>query len=159
VVVSATLPHPATAGELEALRAAHAAGAVVLALCSGAFLVAEAGLLSGRRATTHWLYADDLAAAHPDVDVTADEIYIDLGDVVTTAGTGAAVDACLHLVRRELGSTAAATIPRRMVAPPQRHRGQLQYVPRPVAPPPATGLPPTLDPAAAHPHEPPDPPA
>ncbi|GAA1177397.1 helix-turn-helix domain-containing protein [Ornithinimicrobium humiphilum] len=154
VVVSATLPHPATAAELEALRAAHAAGAVVLALCSGAFLVAEAGLLSGRRATTHWLYADDLAAAHPDVDVTADEIYIDLGDVVTTAGTGAAVDACLHLVRRELGSTAAATIARRMVAPPQRHGGQLQYVPRPVAPSPATGLAQTLDWAAAHLDEP-----
>ena len=144
VIVSATLPHAGSPAELEALRSAHAARAVVLALCTGAFLVAEAGLLNGRRATTHWMYADDLAAAHPDVEVTADEIYIDLGDVVTTAGTASAVDACLHLLRRELGQRVAAVVARRMVAPPQRHGG----------PAPSAGLAGTLDWALARLHEP-----
>lgn len=154
VIASATLPQPGSPAEIEALRSAHQAGAVVLALCSGAFLVAEAGLLSGRRATTHWLYADRLAAAYPDVEVSADEIFIDTGDVITTAGTGAAVDVCLHLVRRELGQHAATTIARRMVAPPQRHGGQLQYVEQAVAPVASAGLAATLDWATARLEEP-----
>lgn len=154
VVVSATHPRAGSPVEIAALREAHAAGAVVVALCSGAFLVAEAGLLAGRRATTHWLFAEQLAATYPDVEVTADEIFIDLGDVITTAGTASAVDACLHLVRRELGQHAATTIARRMVAPPQRHGGQLQYVEQAVAPAATTGLAATLDWATARLDEP-----
>lgn len=154
VVIPVTLPRPGSPAAVEALREAHASGAVVLALCTGAFLAAQAGLLSGRRATTHWMFADELAAAYPDVDVTADEIYIDLGDVITTAGTAATVDACLYLVRRELGQRAAGIVARRMVAPPQRHGGQLQYVLQPVAPATSPGLAPTLEWALAHLHEP-----
>lgn len=154
VIVTATVPHPGSSAEIAAVRAAHEAGATIVSLCSGAFLVAAAGLLAGRRATTHWLYADRLAADYPDVEVVADEIFVDLGDVITTAGTSAAVDACLHLVRRELGQLAATTLARRMVAPPQRHGGQLQYVERAVAPERTTGLAATLDWATARLHEP-----
>ncbi|OYN95084.1 transcriptional regulator, AraC family with amidase-like domain [Propionibacteriaceae bacterium ES.041] len=145
IISAAAEPTPGTDAEITAIRTAHATGATVLSLCSGAFLLAQAGLLDGRRATTHWMYADRLAAAYPKTEVVSDELFIDHGDVITAAGTAAAVDTCLHLVRRELGQAVAAAIARRMVAAPQRHGSQLQYVERPVTPTPGPGLAPTLD--------------
>ncbi len=117
---------------LAALRRAHARGALVVGLCLGAFVLAAAGLLDGRRAATHWRYADLLAERYPHVSVDATVLYVDDGDVVTSAGTAAGLDACLHVVRREFGAQAAAAIARRMVVPPHRRGGQAQYVERPV---------------------------
>ncbi|MFC5181656.1 GlxA family transcriptional regulator [Actinomadura harenae] len=119
---------------IAALRGAHGRGARVAGLCSGAFALAAAGLLDGRPATTHWRMADELAARYPRVDVRVDELYVDLGDVATSAGTGAAVDLALALVRRDLGAAHAAEIARHMVLPPHRDGGQRQYsrlAPRP----------------------------
>ncbi len=150
VIVSATLPDPGTPDEVAAVRAAHAQGSVVVSLCTGAFLLAEAGLLNGRRATTHWRYADAFATAYPAIEVVPDELFVDHGDVITAAGTAAAIDTCLHLVRRELGPTVANTIARRMVVAPGRQGGQRQYVERAV-PPARTGtLTPTLEWAMNH---------
>ncbi|WP_129338320.1 helix-turn-helix domain-containing protein [Cellulomonas endophytica] len=115
-----------------ALRAAHAAGSVLLSVCSGVFTLADAGLLEGRTVATHWRHADQLAAEFPGLTVDADVLFVDEGDVVTSAGTAAGIDACLHLVRRELGSAVANAIARRMVVPPQRDGGQRQFVPQPV---------------------------
>lgn len=123
-------PFPAAA--LEALRRAHGAGATVLSVCSGAFALAAAGLLDGRRATTHWMYVDELRTRYPLIEVDPDVLFVDDGDVLTSAGTAAGIDACLHLVRRELGSEVVNAIARRMVVPPQRDGGQRQFVRQPV---------------------------
>lgn len=117
---------------LAALRRAHAEGAVVLSVCSGAFILGAAGLLDGRRCTTHWRHVDELRKCFPLAEVDPDVLFVDDGDLITSAGTAAGIDACLHLVRRELGSTVANTIARRMVVPPQREGGQRQYVTLPV---------------------------
>lgn len=117
---------------LVALRAAHADGATIVGLCLGAFVLAAAGLLDGRRAATHWFYASQLAAAHRTIDVDASVLFVDHGDVLTSAGTAAGLDACLHLVRRTWGATAAQAIARRMVVAPQRLGGQAQYIEQPV---------------------------
>jgi transcriptional regulator GlxA family with amidase domain len=117
---------------LGALRAAHASGAVVVGLCLGAFVLAAAGLLDGKRAVTHWAYTATLAARYPDVTVDAAALFIDEGDVLTSAGAAAGIDACLHLVRRTIGAAAAAAIARRMVVPPQRSGAQAQYLDQPV---------------------------
>ncbi|WP_308287127.1 helix-turn-helix domain-containing protein [Actinomadura parmotrematis] len=117
---------------VEAVRAAHRAGARVASLCTGAFVLAAAGLLDGRRATTHWAHTGDLAARHPEVDVDPDVLYIDNGSVLTSAGKAAALDLCLHLVRRDHGSAAANAIARRLVVPPHRPGGQAQFVAAPV---------------------------
>lgn len=119
---------------LDAVRAAHARGATLLSVCSGVFVLAAAGLLDGRRVTTHWRHADDLAARFPAVTVDPDVLFVDDGDIITSAGTAAGIDACLHLLRREHGGTVANTVARRMVVPPQRDGGQRQFVPRPVPP-------------------------
>jgi transcriptional regulator GlxA family with amidase domain len=121
------------AGLVTALRDATARGARVLAVCSGAFLLAAAGLLDGRRAATHWRYAPALAARYPAVRVDPDVLYVEDGPVVTSAGTAAAIDACLHLVRREHGTAAANALARRMVVSPHRDGGQAQYAETPVA--------------------------
>ncbi|WP_067859035.1 helix-turn-helix domain-containing protein [Nocardia shimofusensis] len=118
---------------IEAVRDAHEAGATILTVCSGAFLAGEAGLLDGRKCTTHWRYVDTLAARYPEATVDPDVLFVDEGDLVTSAGTAAGIDACLHLVRREIGSAAANAIARRMVVPPQRDGGQRQFIERPVA--------------------------
>ncbi|MGI8681894.1 MAG: helix-turn-helix domain-containing protein [Mycobacteriales bacterium] len=117
---------------LQALRDAVDRGARVMSVCSGAFVLAAAGLLDGRRATTHWMYADRLAADYPDVRVDRDVLYVDDGQVLTSAGTAAGIDLCLHVVRQELGATVANAIARRMVVPPHRDGGQAQYVEAPV---------------------------
>lgn len=128
----------------DALRTAHEAGAIVLSVCSGAYLLAEAGLLDGRRCATHWRYTDDLQRRYPEIRVDRDVLYVDEGSIITSAGTAAGIDACLHLVRRELGSDVAARIARRMVVPPQRDGGQRQYVETPIPPCTADRLAPVL---------------
>ena len=117
---------------LAALRAAHDDGAVIVGLCLGAFVLAAAGLLDGRRAVTHWAYADTLAADYPLVTVDSAALFVDEGDVLTSAGAAAGIDACLHLVRRTIGAGTAAAIAKRMVVPPQRSGAQAQYLDQPV---------------------------
>lgn len=116
----------------ESLRAAVRRGSRVLSVCTGAFLLGQAGLLDGRRCTTHWRYTEELARRHPRAMVESDVLYVDEDPVITGAGTAAGIDTCLHLVRREHGSTVANAIARRMVAPPHRDGGQRQYRERPV---------------------------
>ncbi|MEV0760905.1 helix-turn-helix domain-containing protein [Nocardia sp. NPDC050435] len=117
---------------IEAVQAADAAGATILTVCSGAFLAGAAGLLDGRKCTTHWRYVDELARRFPAATVDPDVLFVDAGNLITSAGTAAGIDACLHLVRREIGSAAANSIARRMVVPPQRDGGQRQFIERPV---------------------------
>jgi transcriptional regulator GlxA family with amidase domain len=117
---------------VEALRAAAARGARVLSVCSGAFLLGEAGLLDGRRCTTHWKYADRLAERFPSAIVEPDALYVEDGPILTSAGTAAGIDLCLHLVRSVHGSEVATKLARRMVVPPHRDGGQAQYVEAPL---------------------------
>jgi transcriptional regulator GlxA family with amidase domain len=117
---------------LDAIRAAVDAGAIVLTVCSGAFVAGAAGLLDGRPCTTHWMHADDLAEMYPTARVDRNVLFVDDGNLITSAGTAAGIDACLHLVRRELGSEVTNTIARRMVVPPQRDGGQRQYIDQPI---------------------------
>ncbi|HEU0239449.1 MAG TPA: helix-turn-helix domain-containing protein [Micromonosporaceae bacterium] len=119
---------PTNPAVLDALRDAHDRGAYVLSVCSGAFALGEAGLLDGRRCTTHWRYADELARRFPLADVRPDVLYVEDGNVFTSAGTAAGIDLCLHLVRRVHGSAIATKLARRMVVPPHRDGGQSQYV-------------------------------
>ncbi|WP_448615440.1 helix-turn-helix domain-containing protein [Modestobacter sp. URMC 112] len=118
---------------LAALRAAHARGALVVSQCTGAFVLAAAGLLDGQRAATHWKYAGELAARFPAVHVDPSVLYVDAGQVLTGAGTAAGVDTLLHLVRREWGAAAANALAREMVVPPHRDGGQAQFIDAPVA--------------------------
>ncbi|MGI5230755.1 transcriptional regulator FtrA [Actinoallomurus sp. CA-142502] len=117
-----------------ALRRAHARGARVVSICSGAFALAAAGLLDGRRATTHWQYADLLRRRFPRVRVDPDVLYIDDGDVLTSAGSAAGLDLCLHLVRRDHGPSIANAVARRLVVPPHREGGQAQFIEAPMPP-------------------------
>ncbi|GAA2791217.1 helix-turn-helix domain-containing protein [Kitasatospora paracochleata] len=122
-------PDPAL---LDALREVHARGVPIASLCAGAFLLAAAGLLDGRRATTHWWVATELAARHPAVDVDPDVLFTGDGRVWTSAGVAAGIDLCLHLVRAAHGQRAAAAIARAMVTAPFRAGGQAQFIPSPV---------------------------
>jgi len=117
---------------LEAIQAAHARGAWVMSVCSGAFVLAQSGILDGRRATTHWMYADKLAERFPRIEVDADRLFVEQDRIVTGAGTAAGIDAALHIVRREMGAGVANAIARRMVVPPQRDGGQSQFIATPV---------------------------
>jgi transcriptional regulator GlxA family with amidase domain len=119
---------------LDALRRAVDRGARVLSVCSGAFILGDAGLLDDRRCTTHWRHAAELARRYPAAKVDPDVLYVDDDPVITSAGTAAGIDACLYLVRKEQGSRVANGIARRMVVPPHRDGGQAQYVVQPVAP-------------------------
>lgn len=123
---------PVPPGLCAALRGAHAAGARVLSLCSGAFVLAAAGLLQGKRATTHWRHSDALAARYPGLTLVPDVLYVDEGSVLTAAGSAAGLDLCLHLVRRDWGPRVANRVARRLVVPPHRDGGRAQYVERPV---------------------------
>ena len=145
---SADLPVPAEL--VSALHAAVDRGARVLSVCSGAFLLAATGLLDGRRAATHWQYAQALADRYPLVQVDAAVLYVDTGPVITSAGTAAAIDACLHLVRTEHGTTVANALARRMVVAPHRSGGQAQFVEEPVPSADATDLAALLDWVRAH---------
>lgn len=117
---------------VDAVRAAHEAGARVASLCTGAFVLAAAGLLDGKRATTHWAHTGALAARYPQVEVDPDVLYVDNGSVLTSAGKAAALDLCLHLVRLDHGSSIANAVARRLVVPPHRAGGQAQFVTTPV---------------------------
>ncbi|GAB2622245.1 AraC family transcriptional regulator [Paractinoplanes abujensis] len=117
-----------------AVRAAHAAGARIVSLCTGVFVLAAAGLLDGLRATTHWAHTGLLAARYPRITVDPDVLYVDNGQVLTSAGKSAAMDLCLHLIRRDHGSAVANLAARRLVVPPHRAGGQAQFVTTPVPP-------------------------
>jgi AraC family transcriptional activator FtrA len=119
----------------DALRAAHRRGARLVGICSGAFVLAAAGLLDGRRAATHWKYADALRALHPRVIVDEAVLYVDDDALLTSAGSAAGLDLCLHLVRRDHGSAIANVVARRLVLAPHREGGQAQFIERPVAKP------------------------
>ncbi|MFI6054366.1 helix-turn-helix domain-containing protein [Streptomyces violascens] len=120
-------------GELiDAVRAAHDAGARIVSLCTGAFVLAAAGLLDGRRATTHWAHADLLAARYPKVTVDAGVLFTDEDGVLTSAGKAAGMDLCLHIVRTDHGATVANALARHLVVPPHRDGGQAQFIPAPV---------------------------
>lgn len=123
---------PLPSSVADALQAANDRGARILSVCSGAFALAEAGLLDGRKATTHWKYSQQLAAEYPNIDVDEDVLYVEDGNIITSAGTAAGIDACLYLVRKEFGAKAATAIARGMVVPPHRDGGQAQYIDRPV---------------------------
>ena len=117
---------------IDALVAAHRRGAKIVGLCLGSFVLAAAGLLNGRRATTHWRYTEELARQYPNVHIDPDVLWVDGGDVVTSAGTAAALDCCLHLVRQDYGARVAARIARRLVIPPHRSGSQAQYIEKPL---------------------------
>jgi transcriptional regulator GlxA family with amidase domain len=121
-----------------ALRKAHEAGALVVGLCLGAFPLAAAGLLDGREATTHWLATDQLAQYYPAIIVKPDQLYVDTGDIITSAGVAASLDCCLHIVRRLYGADAAQRLARRIVLSPHRQGGQAQFIEAAVPPVPAT---------------------
>jgi transcriptional regulator GlxA family with amidase domain len=123
---------PAPPALLDALRRAHARGACIVALCLGAFPVAEAGLLDGRTVATHWALAAELARRHPRVKVDPDVLYVDDGDVLTSAGVAAGIDCCLHLLRRLCGADAANHVARMLVVAPHRQGGQAQFIERPL---------------------------
>jgi transcriptional regulator GlxA family with amidase domain len=119
-------------GLLRAVRKAHALGRRIVSVCSGAYVLAAAGLLDGRRATTHWMNAMDFSHRFPDVKFDPTSLYIEDGAILTSAGTGSAIDLCLHLVRQDFGSAVANEVARRMVVPPHREGGQTQYARPPV---------------------------
>ncbi|GAA1381111.1 helix-turn-helix domain-containing protein [Pseudonocardia kongjuensis] len=130
---------------LDALSVAHGRGIRIASLCTGAFLLAAAGLLDGRAATTHWMHAAELRQRYPRIDVRPGVLYVDDGDVLTSAGKTAALDLCVHLVRRDLGAAAAAGIARQLVVPAHRRGGQAQFIAPPAEPRGSDGLAPTLD--------------
>lgn len=118
---------------VDALRSAHDAGARLVSICSGVFLLAATGLLDGKAATTHWNYVADLQQMYPAVNVHSDVLYVDNGSVLTSAGSAAGIDLGLHLIRSDYGPEIANEVARRMVVPPHRDGGQAQYIPQPVA--------------------------
>jgi AraC family transcriptional activator FtrA len=119
---------------LNALRGAYRRGARIVSICSGVFVLAAAGLLDGKRATTHWRYAERLAARFPKVRVEPDVLYVDEGRVLTSAGSAAGIDLCLHIIRKDYGASIANLVAKRLVVPPHRDGGQSQYVATPLRP-------------------------
>jgi len=133
---TAPVPEPL----LDALRQAHARGARLLSICSGVFVLAATGLLDAHGATTHWRYTAELAERFPNIAVDPDVLYVDSGQLITSAGSAAGIDACLHLVARDFGTQVANTVARRLVMSPQRSGGQAQFIPSPVSPTPRSDL-------------------
>ena len=129
---------------LRLLQSAHADGARLVSICSGVFVLAAAGLVDGKRVTTHWQYAGRLAAEFPQVRVEPDVLYVDEGSILTSAGSAAGIDLCLHIVRRDYGAEIANCVARRLVMPPHRDGGQAQYVQAPISPKRGGGLAPVL---------------
>jgi len=130
---------------LRALVAAHRRGARLMSICSGAFVLAATGILDGRVATTHWRYAQAFSRRFPRVVLKPDVLYVDQGDVITSAGSAAGIDACLHVVRQDHGAEVANLVARTMVTPPQRDATQAQFVPRPVPPDNAAAMAPVME--------------
>ena len=116
-----------------ALQVAYQRGVRLITICSGVFVLAAAGLLEGRQATTHWRYSESLANRYPSIHVKPDVLYIDAGQIITSAGSAAGIDACLHLVRRDFGAKIANQVARRLVVSPHRDGGQQQYIEKPVS--------------------------
>src|SRR5215469_12713423 len=135
------LPPPSL---LRALRSAHSDGARLVSICSGVFVLAATGLLDGKRATTHWRYAERLAARYPRIRVEADRLYVDEDSILTSAGSAAGIDLCLHIVRRDYGAGIANSVARRLVMPPHRDGGQAQFVTDPIRRDASAGLAPVL---------------
>ena len=150
VLVDGTVDEPVR----DALRAAARRGARVMSICTGAFVLAAAGLLDGRKATTHWAHADNFRRLFPNVDLDPDVLFVDGGDVLTSAGVAAGVDLCLHLVRHDHGSEVATMAARRCVVPPWRPGGQSQFIVRPVPDQADTSTAPARAWALEHLHEP-----
>ncbi|MEO8670751.1 MAG: transcriptional regulator FtrA [Tahibacter sp.] len=136
---------PVPAALIAALKAAHRHGARLLSICSGAFVLAATGLLDGQRATTHWRYAEVFLRRFPAIMLDPDVLYVDNGQLLTSAGSAAGLDLCLHLVRRDFGGAMANVVARRLVIPSHREGGQAQFVPQPVAPKKKDALSPLLD--------------
>jgi len=133
VIVSPTYrPAEVSEGVYEALRLAHARGCRILSLCGGAFVLAAAGLLDGRRAATHWTECDELARRYPLVSVDPGVLYVDEGNILTGAGSAASIDLCLHIVRQDYGIEVATQLARQLVVPPQRDGGQAQFIEKPL---------------------------
>jgi transcriptional regulator GlxA family with amidase domain len=133
VIVAPThRPDEVSESVFAALRQAHARGCRTLSLCTGAFVLALAGLLDGRRAATHWTECDELARRFPLLSVDADVLYVDEGDILTGAGSAASIDLCLHIVRQDYGSEVATQLARQLVVPPQRDGGQAQFIEQPL---------------------------
>ncbi|NML30160.1 transcriptional regulator FtrA [Paraburkholderia antibiotica] len=147
-------PAALLAALLDALRAAYARGARLCSICSGVFVLAAAGVLDGKRVTTHWRYADKLRQRYPQLQVQPDALYVDEGQVITSAGSAAGLDMLLHLVRRDHGSAVANRVAQRLVVPPHREGGQAQFVPRPVAHDESGRVAKLMDWVRAHPAEP-----
>jgi AraC family transcriptional regulator, transcriptional activator FtrA len=139
---------------LNAVRAGYARGARLVTICSGVFVLAAAGLLDGRRATTHWLFAERLQTRFPNVRVEPDVLFVDEGQILTSAGSAAGLDLCLHIVRADYGAEIANQVARRLVVPPQREGGQSQYIPAVVRNHTANGLARVLEWAQQRLHEP-----
>jgi len=139
---------------LEALRKAYARGARIASICTGAFTLAAAGLLDGRRATTHWMHAAELTERWPAVQLDPNVLYTQDERIFTSAGECAGLDLCLHLVRLDHGSHIANTLARRMVIPPHREGGQAQYIDQPLPSGESTSLAPVLDWARTQLHRP-----
>lgn len=125
---------PPPAALISRIRKAHERGARICCICSGVFVLAAAGILDGRRATTHWRYTDLLASRFPRIQVEPDALYVDEGSILTSAGSAAGLDMLIHLVRKDFGARVANLVARRLVIPPHRQGGQAQYIARPVAP-------------------------
>ncbi|WP_343975796.1 GlxA family transcriptional regulator [Kribbella koreensis] len=123
--------YKASAEVVALVREAHRRGIRIASICTGAFTLAEAGLLDGRMAATHWAHAERLASEYPQVEVATDVLYLDDGDLLTSAGVTAGLDLCLHLVRRDYGSAIAANVARRLVMAPHRDGGQAQFITAP----------------------------
>ena len=133
VIVAPTYrPDDVSESVFEALRQAHARGCRILSLCGGAFVLAEAGLLDGRRAATHWAECDELARRYPLLSVDSGVLFVDEGDILTGAGSAASIDLCLHIVRQDYGSEVATQLARQLVVPPQRDGGQAQFIEKPL---------------------------
>ncbi|QDG77006.1 transcriptional regulator FtrA [Labrenzia sp. PHM005] len=120
---------------IEVLRRAHEKGARLLTICSGVFVLAACGLLDGHKVTTHWRYFDALSAKYPDLITVPNVLYTDNGQILTSAGSAAGIDLCLHLIRRDFGPAAANSVAKRLVVPPHREGGQAQFVDHSVPPP------------------------
>jgi AraC family transcriptional activator FtrA len=129
---------------IDALRKAHARGARLVSICCGVFVLAATGLLNGRRATTHWRYVNVLAARYPKILVQPDVLYVEDNGILTSAGSAAGIDLCLHIVRQDFGAEIANQVARRLVVSPQRDGGQAQFIQEPMPKIPAVGLAPLL---------------
>lgn len=154
IVAGWSSAHTASDALCRALQSAHRRGARIVSMCTGAFLLAQAGLLDGRAATTHWNATERFRSQHPEVDLDPDVLYVDDGDILTSAGSASGIDLAIHLVRLDHGAQVANLVARDLVVAPHRQGGQAQFIAAPAAAvAPDDGLAPTLDWITEHLHE------